>query len=237
MRDTRKPESYLFENYNKYSKRIERQINKVDSGVLNRPERFILSIFISKVHQLVLAYSLGKTKDEMKILYQEFLDLLEKYDPHIYTENANVWIFKSYVDLLWMVCLGYLLDFSAEDLLLFKDKTIASDRNDKLISTIFHQLYNDVEILPNYLMEDPTPKLDPILEAGTNANIEDLKNYLLNDWYKAHKGLAWHNTHKNDNLPYLGYWSFESAAIVKMFNLDDTILQGVDYYPYDAAHW
>ncbi len=32
-----------------------------------------------------------------------------------------------------------------------------------------------------------------------------------------------------------GYWSFETAAIVKILGLDDTSLKDNNHYPYDLA--
>ncbi len=43
------------------------------------------------------------------------------------------------------------------------------------------------------------------------------------------------NAHKEPG--YVGYWSFETAAIVKILGLDDTSLKGNNHYPYDLAHY
>ncbi len=32
-------------------------------------------------------------------------------------------------------------------------------------------------------------------------------------------------------------WAWETAAIVKLKGIDDSILKDQLYYPYDAAHW
>ncbi|MDR4190445.1 hypothetical protein COL87_26390 [Bacillus pseudomycoides] len=34
-----------------------------------------------------------------------------------------------------------------------------------------------------------------------------------------------------------GYWSFESGAIAKILNLDDSTLRDTPYYPYDMVHY
>ena len=36
---------------------------------------------------------------------------------------------------------------------------------------------------------------------------------------------------------YYGYWSFETAAIVSLMGIDDSILMQNKYYPYDLAHY
>jgi hypothetical protein len=36
---------------------------------------------------------------------------------------------------------------------------------------------------------------------------------------------------------YCGYWSFESGAIARILQLDDSTLANTPYYPYDMAHY
>ena len=38
-------------------------------------------------------------------------------------------------------------------------------------------------------------------------------------------------------LSFVGYWSFESAAIAKVAGIDDSALEGNDHYPYELAHY
>ena len=74
MRDIRKQISYFNEYYESESDFIKILERKIDSGKSNNPDMLLGAIFGSKLNQLVLAYSLGKTKDELTELYLEFLD-------------------------------------------------------------------------------------------------------------------------------------------------------------------
>ena len=55
------------------------------------------------------------------------------------------------------------------------------------------------------------------------------------EWFKGHYDYEWKNAHKEPG--YVGYWSFETAAIVKILGLDDTSLKDNNHYPYDLAHY
>jgi hypothetical protein len=58
-----------------------------------------------------------------------------------------------------------------------------------------------------------------------------LKRYLQRQWLPANNDGSYGKSY------YSGYWSFESGAAVKIFNLDDTALKDIKYYPYDMVHW
>ena len=202
MRDTRKSFNYFIEEFEFDIGIVKRFVNKIDSGQANKPNRLILAIFNTKVRQLVLAYSLGKTKEEITVLHIEFLDLFEKYNP----ELNDIY---GYDDILILLSFGYLLDISAEKLSFFKKKVIISKFNDFLTSTILKQLFDEIEISNSFVWQELYGRLKPIIEAGTNAEVNDIKIYLQNYWYKAHKGFVWYNEHKNkETTSYLGYLSF-----------------------------
>lgn len=42
---------------------------------------------------------------------------------------------------------------------------------------------------------------------------------------------------KGEYWGYTGYWCWEAAAIAKILHIDDSGLEGHEYYPYDLAHY
>ena len=227
MRDTRKSTVYFDERFEDLTEEIDDLINDHASGenTVEQINMLLVSLFNSKLRQLVVAYSQGKSKTDLVGLYQEYLDFFNAYDYEIY---------NSYVKNLWIACLGYLLDIDPNRMMNFKEKILASKFNDYLISTVLNQIFGDVGIMSNFFMPDPYSKLEPILQLGASSDPISIKNYLERDWYQGHAGLFWHDTHMRKRT-YLGYWSFETAALVRMFGLDDSDLIGVDYYPSDLA--
>ena len=54
---------------------------------------------------------------------------------------------------------------------------------------------------------------------------------------RTHTNTGWFDNHKNQQKLYYGYWSFESGAIAKILQLDDSSLKDAPYYPYDMVHY
>lgn len=55
------------------------------------------------------------------------------------------------------------------------------------------------------------------------------------EWLRGHSDYGWTNAHKE--VGYIGFWSFETAAIAKILGLDDTGLKENIHYPYDLRHY
>lgn len=64
-----------------------------------------------------------------------------------------------------------------------------------------------------------------------------INDYLKKEWLKDYKRQGFITTHNSKFNVHRGYWSFESGAIMKILNADDTILKGQQFYPYDMVHW
>ena len=61
-----------------------------------------------------------------------------------------------------------------------------------------------------------------------------LKTYISKKWYRAHKDASWYNSHKSTANIYVGYWSFDVAAVAKIYSVPDS--EKWPYYPYDLVH-
>lgn len=59
----------------------------------------------------------------------------------------------------------------------------------------------------------------------------------LDAWYMGNKSMSWHDTHLYDDRGYVGYWSFESALVVRLFDFDDSSFADHRYYPKDLARF
>jgi hypothetical protein len=85
------------------------------------------------------------------------------------------------------------------------------------------------------------PKIyDPLVEVMT-APIEQraakLKKY-VEGWYNRMKPIYWHDNHEGAEGAYFGYWCFEAALVVMLFDVDDTSLREHAHYPADlVAHF
>lgn len=89
-----------------------------------------------------------------------------------------------------------------------------------------------------YEKETPYKEAVKIIELAnwdkTKATCK-LEEYVQKKWLRGHSDYGWTKAHKEAG--YYGLWSFEAAAIAKIFNLDDSKLKEDNHYPYDLRHY
>jgi len=68
-------------------------------------------------------------------------------------------------------------------------------------------------------------------ELGTSENKEELLKAYLDTWYETHSDASWYDSHKSDKGTYVGYWSFESAALARIFRVNNEKLKTSRYFP------
>jgi hypothetical protein len=82
--------------------------------------------------------------------------------------------------------------------------------------------------------------IDAFIAKEPKDAIKAMKQY-LDKWYKSFEGVPWHDGHlypvQGEYMPYYGYWSFESAAIAVLHNMDDSSFRNHLLYPKDLADW
>src|SRR5699024_11576860 len=79
-----------------------------------------------------------------------------------------------------------------------------------------------------------TKEIVELAETDKDAASDRLFTYMEKEWFQGHYDYGWKNAHKEPD--YVGFWSFESAALAKILGLDDAGLQDNNHYPYDLAH-
>jgi hypothetical protein len=58
----------------------------------------------------------------------------------------------------------------------------------------------------------------------------------LDEWYVASRREPYHESHqKSGGSNYLGYWSFEAAAITFVLDIDDASYRDMQFYPKDLV--
>ena len=85
------------------------------------------------------------------------------------------------------------------------------------------------------------PLLQAIMAESKEESLKYLNTY-LSGWYEGNRkiGNLLIDTHLNQDPEYggyIGYWSFESAAVAYLKDLDDTSLRQYLYYPKDIVDW
>ncbi|QBG34928.1 PoNe immunity protein domain-containing protein [Litorilituus sediminis] len=111
---------------------------------------------------------------------------------------------------------------------------IANQGQDGLLDNIAVKMGDtDRDIAENLLFKKRFDKLYKVVEAEPDKRPALVKAY-LDAWYKLYGSL---DTHLLDNDAYDGYWCWEAALVVKLYNIDDSSFIDHEYYPKDLVHW
>ncbi|ASI78415.1 hypothetical protein BA202_14605 [Bacillus cereus] len=188
-----------------------------------------LSNFIHEMNDIRAMYSLGEDISKMEVYFYNAIDDLE------HTGASKV----GYIYMLWIISLGILLETDKKNIERLKKIVDKKNMNDAVID--FLLCASDIgytNMTNRYYKENPYAKTKEIIELAQTDKKEASKRlqvYMEKEWFKGHYDYEWKNAHKEPG--YVGYWSFETAAIVKILGLDDTSLKGNNHYPYDLAHY
>lgn len=185
--------------------------------------------FRYELDDILAKYSLG---EDVSLIEDDFLHAI--YDLER-TGTKTV----GYIHILWMISLGILLETDKRNI--EKLGKIAAEKNiqDSLIDYLL--CASDIgwtSITSSWEKENPYSKTREIIElAKTDAAkaSQRLQTYMEKEWFRGHYDYEWKNAHKEHG--YVGLWSFETAALAKILELDDANLRDNHHYPYDLAHY
>ena len=216
MRDKLKDKEY-FKRFLEYQyQRIEKKEKKLIESDNDKKQRILLSLTGYEIDLLKAEFSAGASAEKLKSIYIHTIDVVN--------ENRNI----TYDDLLTLLSLGIILDAESESrkLLLANRDIICGDRLLNYLASYIDKGERAWE--PSAHLAKEYELLDRVFDAKDRE--EALDKYLAN-WYDAHSGYAWYDSHLRDSDTYCGYWSFESAAIVKIEKLDIGKVKHLEYYP------
>ncbi|PGB39022.1 MULTISPECIES: PoNi-like cognate immunity protein [Bacillus] len=188
-----------------------------------------LANFRYEMEDIRAKYSLG---EEISVIEEYFHNAI--YD----LENTGSREI-GYLSLIWMISLGILLETDKKNIERLKKIVDTKNMNDAVID--FLLCASDIgyiKMTNRYYKENPYAKTREIIELAQTDKKEAskrLQTYMEKEWFKGHYDYEWKNAHKEPG--YVGYWSFETAALVKILELDDTSLKDNNHYPYDLAHY
>ncbi|MED2269809.1 PoNi-like cognate immunity protein [Bacillus thuringiensis] len=185
--------------------------------------------FIHEMNDIRAMYSLGEDISTMEVYFYNAMDDLE------HTGASKV----GYIYMLWIISLGILLETDKKNIERLKKIVDKKNVNDAVID--FLLCASDIgytKMMNRYYKENPYAKTREIIELAQTDKKEAskrLQTYMEKEWFRGHYDYEWKNAHKEPG--YVGYWSFETAALAKILELDDTSLKDNNHYPYDLAHY
>ncbi|MBK9450214.1 MAG: DUF1911 domain-containing protein [Bacteroidetes bacterium] len=192
------------------------------------------SLFRHSLHRLIANYSYGVSIKELTPMYRESLSLISICWPDDGSEDMPDYLKDWYVKMLWMLSFGIFLNISDEDFAKIVSVWDKTGRQDWLIDYLIAYRIPDRPIVDTLIFPKPYAALKKAVdESDPHKRSAIVKHYLEKEWYSGQKGVYWYEDHKNVHDIFFGYWSFESAAVVKIAGIDDSSFRDNMYYPKD----
>ncbi|UED78813.1 DUF1911 domain-containing protein [Lysinibacillus sp. CD3-6] len=195
----------------------------------SRIEASYLRTFKYEMEDIRAKYSLG---EDISAIEKDFHNAI--YDlEHTGTREVG------YLSILWTISLGILLETDKKNIERLSKVVEKKEISDLVIDFLLYASnIGHTKITNDYYKVNPYAKTKEIIELAQTDKKEAskrLQTYMEKEWFKGHYDYDWKNAHKEPG--YVGFWSFETAALAKILELDDTSLINNNHYPYDLAHY
>src|SRR5699024_6791123 len=150
-------------------------------------------------------YSLG---DPVDILHKGFTEAIQDLEK---SEKERI----GYLNLLWMVSLGILLETDKENIKRLSEIIKKQQLNDFVVDYLLCACdIGWTHISNSFDKEIPyanTKEIIELAETDKDAASDRLFTYMEKEWFRGHYDFEWKNAHNEPG--YVGFWSFESAAL------------------------
>ena len=206
--------------------------------------QYIFEIFIRHYELLIERYSRGDNLNELCLMLPEIVEAWEwarREELKVFNEEEllNRHGFKRNLDAynlaLWMVSIFICLE-ADNDLFNRIITLIGNEGEDWLYEKLVSYRLSDRKHADQLLYPKPYQLLKDAIEEKVVEDRNRLMKKFLTAWYPSLSKTYWHDCHKGpEGGGYFGYWCFEAAGAVRVFNMDDEAFLDNPYYPKDLV--
>ncbi|WP_249744364.1 PoNe immunity protein domain-containing protein [Pseudomonas sp. SORT22] len=193
--------------------------------------------------KLLISYTAGVDIDALPALLEALVAEYEQLQRKmaVYTEQANVAPLnlgdsEEHHECMQVISLCILL--GRQDLLerfvtLMDNGGYAEE--DTLYEDLLSRVLPDRYDVDTWYQDYATPLVQTIYATSPEQAASRLQGY-CEQWYEHFEHASWYDTHGDDISGYVGYWSFEAAAVALLYGIDTRELLHV-IFPHDLlAH-
>ncbi|WP_051192372.1 PoNe immunity protein domain-containing protein [Butyrivibrio sp. VCB2001] len=228
---------YLPPNVEESIKEIDELLEDEKHGIQRYPRKNMDIIELEKrgipVHLRDL-FDAQYSADKVVMPYEDIVSMIIEYTVQ------NEFTQSGYINVLRQISQAILLEMEKEKLQVLVDKLDKDEYNDILIDYLLNAYGIKREFKSDkYLRENPyiiAGKICEVAQSDKNKAKDMLNEYITKEYLKGHADLGWPKAAETWE-PYNGLWSYEAAAIAKLFKIDDSELKDNPNYPYDLAHY
>jgi hypothetical protein len=199
-------------------------------------------LFAKQYHVLISKYSRG---DDISTLIVEFSKVLDAWEmakkclhsllpEKDWPQYAGL-DFDNYPVFLWL--LSFAVNLNVESATLVRTiKLINNTGRDALLDRILMKLDATHSASDKLFYPRPYQPLFDSLDAPKEKQAALVAKF-LKGWYQGCKKAYWYDNAKREDSGYFGFWCFEAALIIKLWEIDDCSFCDHPNYPKDLAHW
>lgn len=235
IRDKIKSEEYFNEYISRELDEHDTLKNKISTGkVAEKAIPFAkYCIYTAKLNILIAKYSIGEDIQVLKQLFNELLDVW--INGYLIDSLSTDSTYGPYSNSIIIFALCVLFDIDERQLDRVKNRLKEEKINDWLINFLLNKNDSIDEIAGKLYYPKTYGDLQAVILSTDNQK-ELLELYVTKLWYRKYRGCNFWGSHKKEGYFYRGYWTFESAAVATILNIDDSGLKDFKYYPYDLVH-
>lgn len=245
IRDKRKDIKYFEKYIIEINSAISKGFKRIEEGLIAEERISISKIYHFKLcwHKLIANYSLGISFENMRSNLLKLSDLLPDYWQSTHTkvkhtngEYMNYYFLEYYEILLQLLSLSILLNVPK-----IQNQIKVILQVDNVNELLLNTLLKNQSILGETYPPDSIviSVYADLRKSISHDDINQRPKFVLHFLKKCfyHKNASWYNNHNGRHDAYYGYWSFESAAIVAILDLDDSSFRDNEYYPKDLVDY
>ncbi|WP_316835082.1 PoNe immunity protein domain-containing protein [Pedobacter nutrimenti] len=194
------------------------------------------SLYYDCKRLITLKYSGETPVEEIANDYPQLIDAWVAYNQNISTgdNKKHLLLTHDYYRVLTLISWGIIFNAPSELFQKMADH-MHSNGEDALIETLLAMKLKDRTTTDKLIYPKSFELLYKTTQTKGTEQAALIKEYLGN-WYKNMKDFINYDAHKaKGEGDFEGYWSFEVAAVVALYNIDDSSFRDMDFYPKDIA--
>ena len=240
MRDKLKNKAYFDKMINTFNESIETQLNWIEIGTtpqerINYVKRGIVQDYICLIQcKYSNNYDLNSLKEDLQKcikICNESWDGFWNYNFN--GKKLNQYTLSGYEEMLSLLSLSHLLNVLNEDFLKLVEVIDRDGVKDYLYEFIIRAKFKNREAIleESYQTFFHVKHTFEKLRLAINETDKTKAEKLVQEFITK----VWYTNHKSKHDIYCGYWSFETAAVVKIMGLEDSSFIDCQYYPKDLV--
>ncbi|WP_273392930.1 PoNe immunity protein domain-containing protein [Actinobacillus porcinus] len=229
--------------YKKVPERLKNNIQEVE----NFYKRWSWREVSNYQEYVQLQYSASINMNEVVAETKSMLSRFEKHFSQDFPKaKLYLWEADSYIYILWLLSLAVLSD--SKDYLQIIPTWIGSEDDNTDLPLVDKPMKAFLDLVgyqgqvqvteKAFFSKSVYPLISEIIDAETYKKGELLKQY-LKGWYKSNKNTYWYNYHKETEIYFFGYWSFESAVLALLLDINVGMeeIDTISVFPKDYFYW